>query len=243
MFRTFLRETGKSKDDVDVIEVVRERSKRLTFSTADVPHSLEDESTAWRNNEYPKGLNDHPVAVITLYDAVRFCDWLSRRHTDRGWFRLPTWNEWMIAAYGAERAYPWGNEWDTNHLVTSHGLSWENHRVRASPVRSKPSGRTPEGLYGMLGNVHEYLAPDDARSGDYFNLGARWMGGSFIDGYAFHDEVPKIHPRQDYWGYSHHGSMRTDGVGFRVVLDPTKNEDLLVHPRVFEQANNSWRVE
>jgi len=250
MYREYLRATGKTKDDSEAIKIIRDRepqieadgSRIITFSTGDVPYSVRDEKMTWRNGEYPSGLDDHPVALVTLPEAQEFCEWLSKTNPDKGLFRLPTWNEWMIAAYGSDRAYPWGEKWNHKLVHTSCGRSFDDRLLRTEPVKSRPLGKTPEGLYGMLGNVGEYIVDGDATSGDYFNLGARWMGASFSTGVVFFGEAEeKIDPREDYWGYSHHAEMREDDLGFRVLLDTTNDRSLISRPQVFEQLNNAWR--
>jgi hypothetical protein len=248
MFREFLRATGKTKDDTDFIKIVRDRAPKrnkdgalvLTFSTGDIPYSVRDEKMIWRDGEFPSGTEEHPVALVTLPEARAFCEWLSKTHSDKGLFRLPTWNEWMIAAYGSKRAYPWGDTWDSTVVHTSYGD--RGRMLRTEPVKNRPRGNTPEGVYGMLGNVAEYIAERDATSGEYFNLGARWMGASFDSGVAlFREAKHVIPPREDYWGYSHHAVMRADDVGFRVLLDPKCDRSLLSRGRVFKQRNDAWR--
>lgn len=263
-YREYLLATNQRKDDTNVLEELRKREPVKTeiveqgedgqpvvvgvsitssSSTGDIPYQVEDQTTVWRNNHFPAGLEDHPVALVTLSDATEFCEWLSKTHPDQGLFRLPTWNEWMIAAYGDSRAFPWGDQWDPSCALTSFGLSPDETPKRTESVRARPRGRTPEGLYGMLGNVSEYLAPGDPTTEDYFNLGAHWMGGGFDDGKTFLKEKSlSATPRQDYWGYSHHAAAQEDVLGFRVLLDVNKDRSLLNRPRLFDQKNKSWQV-
>lgn len=242
MFREYLRATKKHKDDMEVLKTVKERRAANSFSTGDVPYSIDDEAMIWRDGEYPRGLKDHPATLITLEDATGFCEWLSKTASDEGLFRLPTWNEWMIAAYGNDRGYPWGDKWDRSLAHTSYGYLYKERKIRTEPVKDRPRGRTPEGLYGMLGNVSEYILDGDPTSKEYFNLGARWMGGGFNDGLSFHKEPTELRPRQDYWGYSHHSTMQCDDLGFRVLLDVRKDKSMVTRPRLFEQKNNAWRT-
>jgi hypothetical protein len=46
-----------------------------------------------------------------------------------------------------------------------------------------------------------------------------------------------------YWGYSHHSTNRKDDVGFRLVLDPTKNAALVKRRPLFRQKNKAWMTE
>jgi formylglycine-generating enzyme required for sulfatase activity len=208
-----------------------------TFSTGDVPYRIEDPTAIWREGHYPKGLDDHPVALVTLDEAKAFCDWLNKQSPQSGLFRLPTWNEWMIAAYGNARAYPWGNDWNASKVHMSIGVE----ATRTEPVKARPQGRTQEGLYGMFGNVSEFITESDPANESYVDLGSRWMGGGFTEGPG-DDKNRELEPRLDYWGYSHHASIRQCDLGFRIVLDPTHDLSLLSRGRVFEQSNKEWMI-
>jgi len=256
-FLAYLRQTGQTKDDGEVLKAIEDRERKqsktweevqpdgsitvmteATFSTGDIPYRVEDPATIWRNGSYPKGLDDHPVALVTLDDTKAFCDWLNKSFPEYGLFRLPTLNEWMIAAYGSDRAYPWGNDWDPSKVHMSIGTEAK----RTEPVRARPQGKTDEGLFGMLGNVSEFITESDPTNDDYVDLGSRWMGGGFTEGPG-DDANRELEPRLDYWGYSHHTSIRQCDLGFRVVLDPRRDSSLLSRNRVFEQKNREWMVE
>jgi len=254
-FLTYLAATKQTKDDTDVLTTIKDRDKRNFFSTGDIPYRIEDESTIWRDGAFPDGMEDHPVALVTLHDASGFAKWVSSTHSDVGLIRLPTWNEWMVAAYGNKRHYPWGNEWDTKRLHSSYGYKWDidvfgdgeetkDHPQRTEPVRARQNGRTPEGIFGMLGNVGEYIVSKDPTNTSYFNLGSRSMGGGFTTGLTmFGDEPTRLRPRTDYWGFSHHATQRKCDIGFRLILDPTSDLELLKRPRLFKQNNRAWMIE
>ena len=253
-FKAYLNATGKTKDDTVVLGIVRKREERRVFTTGDIPYSIEDAATIWRAGKYPDGLGDHPVALVTLHDATDFAEWVTRSSTEAGLIRLPTWNEWMIAAYGNSRNYPWGTEWESKRAHTSHGLEYDiaarlrdepdPHPKRTEPVTARPAGRTPEGIFGLIGNVSEYILSGDPTNRAYFGLGSRSMGGGFTNGRALLGDGNKgLPPRTDYWGYSHHATPRKCDLGFRVVFDPTKNAELLKRPRIFKQNNRAWSVE
>ena len=120
-YKIFLDATEASKDDTDVLEIIKERLESRISSTADIPYRIEDESAIWRKGRYPDSMGDHPVGLVTLHDANNFATWFSQKHP-KGIFRLPTWNEWMITAYGKSRKYPWGDDWDVSKLHSSHGF-------------------------------------------------------------------------------------------------------------------------
>lgn len=253
-FKAYLDATGKTKDDTGVLEIVRQREKSRVSSTGDIPYSVEDPTTIWRVGKYPDGLADHPVALITLHDASGFAKWLTQSHTEAGLFRLPTWNEWMIAAYGNSRNYPWGMQWESKRAHTSHGIKYDLSAMlrgepdtrpkRTEPVTARPNGRSPEGIYGLVGNVSEYILSGDPTNRAYFNLGSRSMGGGFTDGLAYlDDDSDRLQPRTDYWGYSHHATPRECDLGFRLILDPAKNTGLLRRQRIFKQRNRAWMIQ
>lgn len=257
-FFLYTRATDDRKNDFKVVKAIADQEKRNTrvthrsdhtvevervFSTGDIPYSVTDAKAIWRHGSYPKGLDDYPVALVTLGDAQRFCAWLNKTFPQYGLFRLPTWNEWMVAAYGNDRAYPWGRGWDPARVHMSIGVEAQ----RAEPVRARPLGRTPEGLFGMFGNVAEYICDSDPTNKDYVDLEARWMGGGFTEGPTIPEELDhkehRLEPRLDYWGYTHSSLICRSDLGFRVVLDPARNSALVTHKRLFDQQNKEWSTE
>ena len=245
-FKQYLEATGGEKDDTEVARIVARRRESRVFSSAEIPYSVEDESAIWRSNTFPRGMAEHPVTIVTLHDAENFAKWIDANYS-KGIVRLPTWNEWMIAAYGSDRSYPWGNTWNSENLHSSHGqrITFSNEDKtpkRTEAVKARPKGRTPEGVWGMLGNAGEYICAGDPTNKNYFNLGSRSMGGGFTDGVTYlEDDAKKGMPRGDYWGYSHYAIQRQCDLGFRLVIVPEdKNNSMLVHGRLFDQNNKSW---
>lgn len=105
----------------------------------------------------------HPVRSIGYQEAKAFCRFVRKR--------LPTADEWEIAARGPEgRRYPWGNrytkaDWKTRawtSFLTSAGTPGHPDRrsIRSLkdtvPVDSMPEGRSWCGCYHMAGNVSEW---------------------------------------------------------------------------------------
>jgi formylglycine-generating enzyme required for sulfatase activity len=98
-----------------------------------------------------------PVTSVSWFDAVEFCEWLSRQ-----WglpVRLPTEAEWEFAARGGleQKGFPWGD--DPPETRDSYATRWRNG---PEPVAtSAPNGY---GLFDMCENVHEWCS-------DWFDAG------------------------------------------------------------------------
>jgi formylglycine-generating enzyme required for sulfatase activity len=100
--------------------------------------------------EPPKGayytdstLADHPVVWVAWGQASLYCEWRS--------MRLPTEAEWEKAARGTDgRTYPWGEE---------PGCSKANIcKPSTTAVGSYENGKSPYGMYDMIGNVNEWVS-------------------------------------------------------------------------------------
>lgn len=105
---------------------------------------------------------DQPVVAVTWFEAVEYCEWLSREIHRR--YRLPTEAEWERAARGGREAlrYPWGDEppQEWPEYVERWG------RTAALPAGPLPVGLgapNPFGLYDVSENIHEWCADWFAR--------------------------------------------------------------------------------
>jgi serine/threonine protein kinase len=84
----------------------------------------------------------HPVVYVDWNMAVLFCKW---RGAD-----LPTESQWEKAARGTDgRTYPWGEGIDYTRANSVNGDT--------NAVGSFESGKSPYGLYDMIGNVWEWV--------------------------------------------------------------------------------------
>jgi formylglycine-generating enzyme required for sulfatase activity len=102
---------------------------------------------------------DQPVVAASWFDAVAYCDWVSRA-TGRT-YRLPTEAEWERAARGGVegKSYPWGDA--PPESLPDYAQRWKDG--------PEPVGRyapNPYGLYDIGDNVHEWCA--DWYGADYY---------------------------------------------------------------------------
>lgn len=171
---------------IDRTEVTQEQYRKFVAETGrEVPFVDREWATVfnWVGGTYPNGLGDHPVVLVSYFDAEAYCHWAGKE--------VPTEAEWEKAARGTDgRAYPWGKRWDASRLNSS--MSWSDHNlpniklwtrwweqvykgelrgqvVTTKPVGSYPSGASPYGALDMAGNVFEWVA-------DWFD---RYPGSTF----------------------------------------------------------------
>jgi formylglycine-generating enzyme required for sulfatase activity len=102
-----------------------------------------------------EGRGNHPVNCVDWHQANAYCAFAGER--------LPTEEEWDLAARGAERRdFPWGNTPPTNAQ-----LCWaQNSGGHTCAVGSFPAGDTPEGLKDMAGNVWEWTLSTYKQGGE-----------------------------------------------------------------------------
>ena len=105
---------------IDIFPVTNKQYKEFVDDTnREIPFRDEDwaEPYSWNleSRIYNKGVDNHPVVLVSYNDAVEFCKWRSAK--EGGDYRLPTEVEWEKAARGTDgRKYPWGNDFDYKML-------------------------------------------------------------------------------------------------------------------------------
>jgi formylglycine-generating enzyme required for sulfatase activity len=156
---------GSSDDDQEAFDVERPRSivQVPAFWIARYPLTHEayrlfllanpdhEVPYGWERTYIPAGMATHPVARVSWYDALAYCEWLSKKSGRR--YLLPSEAEWEKAARGIEaNIYPWGDTWDPQRC--NHELS---HHHRTTPVGAyAPDDASPYGCNDMAGNVWEW---------------------------------------------------------------------------------------
>jgi formylglycine-generating enzyme required for sulfatase activity len=100
----------------------------------------------WITGTYPKGKKYHPVVYVDMFDGQAYCRWTGKR--------IPTESEWEKAARGTDgRIHPWGNDFDEKKgNVVALGIK------DTTPVGAFEEGRSPYGLYDMIGNAWEWTS-------------------------------------------------------------------------------------
>jgi formylglycine-generating enzyme required for sulfatase activity len=133
-------------------------------------------------NEPPQGyfLNypNNPVVGVSWFDAVRYCNWLSKHNAysacydTTNWsfdpakngYHLPTEAQWERSARGnlAKKLYPWGDDHPPGNRCNY--LNYDGNLTSIMPNFSNgrgtlPVGQFPQnglGLFDMAGNVSEW---------------------------------------------------------------------------------------
>jgi formylglycine-generating enzyme len=157
---------------------------------------------------------DQPVTSVSWYDAVAYCDWLTKR-TLKG-YRLPTEAEWERAARGGVEgcAYTWGNQ------LPEHQPGYHESWI----LGPEPSGRRPVsgfGLHDISENVHEWCT--DWFDADYYRSSPACNPQGPTDGsrkasrggsWRHHIKIARVAARS-----SIPPEYRYNDYGFRVVVN------------------------
>ncbi len=157
---------------IDIYEVTNYEYKQFIDATGykRPPH--------WITGKYPKGKKYHPVVYVSMFDGEAYCR--------RAGKRLPIESEWEKGARGTDgRIHPWGNDFDaTKGNIVALGIK------DTTRVGSFEEGRSPYGLYDMVGNAWEwtstwfypYEGADIPKEDEYYSKKVVTLkGGSWFD--------------------------------------------------------------
>lgn len=170
---------------------------------------------------------DHPVVNISWYEAVAFCDWLSKQNELYD-YRLPTVAEWEYAAGCGDYSFtfPWGESLEVDKLPDNTAdislkVAVPQRKEEVSeisdgfPFTSPVGSFAPNcfGLYDMGGNVAEWTSDDRSRKRSDNSYAAEKVikGGS----YWLPPSKCKV---MDQKGCN--PKWKHAGIGFRVVRVP-----------------------
>ena len=195
---------------IDQIEVTNDQYRRCVEAGDCEPPADSDSFT--RDSYYGNSAyDDYPVIYVSWRQAADYCAWAGGR--------LPTEAEWECAARGPEASvYPWGDEWDENHLN-----SWEGGPGDTTEVGGYPGGASWCEALDMAGNVWEWVAdwygeypsgrqvnPTGPSSGTYRVL----RGGSWLDNRNWARSAYRSRYNPD---------NRNNDSGFRCCVSPTSS--------------------
>ena len=104
----------------------------------------------WKEPEFAHP--DQPAVATSWFEAVQYCDWLSRLLGRR--YRLPTEAEWERAARGGQEGllYAWGDE--PPLLRPEYQRRWGGQVKGPLPVGGGDAN--PWGIFDLGENVHEW---------------------------------------------------------------------------------------
>jgi len=100
----------------------------------------------WDGQKVAAGTEKLPVIGVTWYDAMAYCEWLSKRTARK--YSIPNEAQWEKACRGGNKSvYPWGDVFDPTRC--NHG------QQSLAPVDAYPE-QSEYGCFDLVGNVRQW---------------------------------------------------------------------------------------
>ena len=154
---------------------------------------------------------DEPVVCLSLSDVEEYLDWLGSK--TNGNYRLPTNDEWEIAARGRETADNFWQQRNSNacqfaNIADNNTIAREYFKCNDQHAHTAPVGTYQPnvfGAYDMLGNVWEWTSTVlDASvtwaERKHVSRGGSWVNGPKRVGFSGRAKVP-VYIRTNYLGF------------------------------------------
>jgi|GEM_PF-998334 len=134
---------------LDETEVTNEAYKEFVDKAGGPPpYNTRAKYNLWDGTKVPDEILKQPVINVSWEMAKAYCEFKEKR--------LPTEAEWEFGARGTYgRLYPWGSEDPTPVLAQFDGY-WSGEKTLYE-VRFFEPGKTPDGIYNLLGGVKEWV--------------------------------------------------------------------------------------
>ncbi|MDB5034837.1 MAG: hypothetical protein JWQ98_2078 [Chlorobi bacterium] len=120
-------------------------------------HWHRDADGVWstRSMDFVEPVNPRrPVVHVCWHEAVAYCRFVGKRlPTEAEWEKAASWDP----ATGAQLIYPWGNQPPGRERA-----NLDQRGYMAAEIGAYPSGASPVGCQGMIGDVWEWTASDFA---------------------------------------------------------------------------------
>ena len=200
----YLNEHPARKVNLDQFHIDKTEITNVAYKKF-IDEKKKDPPPYWLGGSIPNSMGDHPVTMVTWFEAKAYCEYAGKR--------LPTEAEWEKAARGTDgRNYPWGEEFDIKKVNTFGEYGG------TTSIGSFKDGASPYGLSDMAGNAQEWVDDfytpypgneyDDKDYGKSLKVvrGGSWGG---IGHYG-----SQVYVRAAYRNYAPPGG-RYDDVGFR----------------------------
>jgi len=133
---------------VDSFELAAFQTTNAEYSRF-LQHASHPPPALWNDDDFSDPAQ--PVVAVSWFDAVAYCQWLSRGSGKH--YRLPTEAEWERAARGGVEgeAFPWGN--CSPEEIPEYASRW-----KSGPEPVGLYAPNAYGLYNLGDNVHEWCA-------------------------------------------------------------------------------------